>query len=711
MMTKSLRSKTVAGFAAMLCAVSCADDTTGVTGFGGPIAADSEGTATTGTATSSGTDTPPGLTTITATAGATGTTTTDPQTDSTGRDTDPSGVDTSTGPDPSTGPGESSSETTAVNTCGDDTIDGSDVCDGTDLGGADCMSEGFDGGSLACDADCSAFDTSACMNDECGDAEINGTEVCDGDLLGGSDCLSEGFDSGTLACAANCMAFDTTACDACGDAALSGPEVCDGALLGGADCVSEGFDGGTLGCAVGCLAFDTSGCYACGDAAITAPEVCDGDALGSGTCVSEGFDSGTLSCAADCLSYDTSSCIVCGDDVAEGTEVCDGTDVPGTDCITEGFESGTLGCLANCSEIDTSTCVPFECGDDITNGAETCDGTDLGGETCDSQGFGVVGTLACAGNCLAYDVSGCALGACVDEVIGSPLGVAAATGDTTGDDASGAPISCGSGTAADHVMEFTAPVAGTYMFTTHGSGLADTVLALYSDCDTEIACDDDSGIGLHSAVSQTLAAGEMVFVLVKGWGATAGAWQLNVGFAGIAGPGLAQAVPDDGYDGTLASMACNDFVLGTGGTSVEDVEVELGIASTYIGDLTVKVVSPTGTVITPLSRPGLAEAADDGADGTFGDSSDTTATSVVRFADLGGNDAELMGGALSAAQAVCLVDGVCDFAPNPGAAAAGTFGSLAGETPQGTWRVCVGDSAADDPITVDSVRLNVLSGP
>ena len=47
--------------------------------------------------------------------------------------------------------------------CGDGAIDGVEACDGADLGAATCQTEGFDAGTLACDASC-ALDTSGCMN-------------------------------------------------------------------------------------------------------------------------------------------------------------------------------------------------------------------------------------------------------------------------------------------------------------------------------------------------------------------------------------------------------------------------------------------------------------------------------------------------------------------------------------------------------------------
>jgi hypothetical protein len=47
--------------------------------------------------------------------------------------------------------------------CGNDVIEGTEVCDGTDLNGEDCVSQGFDSGSLGCLGDCSGYDTSGCQ--------------------------------------------------------------------------------------------------------------------------------------------------------------------------------------------------------------------------------------------------------------------------------------------------------------------------------------------------------------------------------------------------------------------------------------------------------------------------------------------------------------------------------------------------------------------
>lgn len=54
-------------------------------------------------------------------------------------------------------------------TCGDGVIEGAEVCDGANLGGETCQSLGFSGGTLACNATCDAFDTSACFSCDSGD--------------------------------------------------------------------------------------------------------------------------------------------------------------------------------------------------------------------------------------------------------------------------------------------------------------------------------------------------------------------------------------------------------------------------------------------------------------------------------------------------------------------------------------------------------------
>jgi hypothetical protein len=160
----------------------------------------------------------------------------------------------------SVGPVTEGSSTSEAVVCGDGVVTGEEKCDGMELAGEDCITQGFDTGTLACAADCN-YDTSACVAYECGNGVIEGAEACDGEELGGEDCTSQGFDMGTLACAGNCGGLDTSGCSdiACGNGVIEGTEECDGASLGGQTCVTQGFDGGALACAGNC-AFDTGSC-------------------------------------------------------------------------------------------------------------------------------------------------------------------------------------------------------------------------------------------------------------------------------------------------------------------------------------------------------------------------------------------------------------------------------------------------------------------
>jgi hypothetical protein len=273
-------------------------------------------------------------------------------------------------PESSTGP---------VEACGNDAVEGDEACDGTDLAGQDCVGQGFDGGELGCAADCSALDTSGCMNFACGNNVAEGKEACDGNDFGGATCQSLGFDSGTLSCALNCGAFDTDECGLCGNVIVDGDEVCDDFLLFGQ------------------------------------------------TCVTQGYSSGQLGCMPDCLSYDFSQCIQCGNDVIDGIEPCDGVDFGGATCATEGFVGGTLACTPDCG-LDTSGC--NACGNAIVDSGEGCDGANLNGQTCASLGLSG-GTLACAASC-QFDFSGC-------DIAGIPFG--SDTG-YNGYDLSGAPLPC-----------------------------------------------------------------------------------------------------------------------------------------------------------------------------------------------------------------------------------------------------------------------------
>jgi len=74
--------------------------------------------------------------------------------------------------------------------CGNQIIEGTEECDTPALGTNTCVTEGFAGGTLLCDATC-ALDTSSCIPPGCGNGIQEAGEQCDdGNVLNGDNCSS-----------------------------------------------------------------------------------------------------------------------------------------------------------------------------------------------------------------------------------------------------------------------------------------------------------------------------------------------------------------------------------------------------------------------------------------------------------------------------------------------------------------------------------------
>ncbi len=231
------------GLLGVLCLVTaCPDD-------GTPVTTEADSSSSGG---ESSTTAPP-TTTATTTLDPTGETS---SADTTTLDT----LDPDSSSSESSSEGESSSSSGVVDLCGNDMIDAGEICDGTDLGGSDCVMQGYDGGTLGCAANCNAFDETACTMADCGNGTLEGRELCDGADLGGATCVSEGFDGGTLACSPTCMVYNFASCSNCGDNDQDGDEACDGTDFGGETCLSQGFQGGELSCTADCATLVTDGC-------------------------------------------------------------------------------------------------------------------------------------------------------------------------------------------------------------------------------------------------------------------------------------------------------------------------------------------------------------------------------------------------------------------------------------------------------------------
>lgn len=142
--------------------------------------------------------------------------------------------------DSSNGENENTNENQNQNqaVCGNGLIEHVEVCDGTNLGGLDCLTEGFDGGALACSTDCSELLTAGCCTNGCGP---DGATACDGDILQTCephtagcldwtllDCTDAGQICHDTGNEASCVGDCTSDCDSEGDHRCNGKvvEVC-----------------------------------------------------------------------------------------------------------------------------------------------------------------------------------------------------------------------------------------------------------------------------------------------------------------------------------------------------------------------------------------------------------------------------------------------------------------------------------------------------
>ena len=170
----------------------------------------------------------------------------------------------------------------------------------------------------------------------------------------------------------------------------------------------------------------------------------------------------------------------------------------------------------------------------------------------------------------------------------------------------------------------------------------------------------------------------------------------------------AAVIPDDAYDGTIASMACLTVPGPTGvipGAGIIDMSVDIDLEHTWAGDLVIKVVAPDTTVLTLQNRAGYAEPADDGT-GCCGDSSDYQAGTVITFINGGATSAEDAGSTIAGGDFICATDGLCDYSPAPGTGPGVDFNDFVGMDPTGNWQVCVGDAGGGDTGNLISANIN-----
>jgi subtilisin family serine protease/subtilisin-like proprotein convertase family protein len=215
---------------------------------------------------------------------------------------------------------------------------------------------------------------------------------------------------------------------------------------------------------------------------------------------------------------------------------------------------------------------------------------------------------------------------------------------------------------------------------------------------------------------------------VDSLGATGGQWAfgtlnfvpLPVGmgnYSETTTPATPVAIPDGAYNGGFGGPNQGCVTVDTTGdvppgALVAGIDVELAASHTWVGDLTLKLQSPDGSVLGLMSLPGVNEAADDGT-GSSGTDANLSPAAPITFTDASATSAEAMGDGLEDDDVVCATAGSpCSYAPAPGSIAQppSTFSNLVGEAAEGVWTLCAGDNVGFDAGTLNAVTLNLELG-
>jgi cysteine-rich repeat protein len=80
--------------------------------------------------------------------------------------------------------------------------------------------------------------------------------------------------------------------------------------------------------------------------------------------------------APDIGAFEFAGTSVCGNNVQEVGEICDGSDLVGESCLTQGFGGGTLACAGDCLSFDVSSCTQCstnaDCNDGVSCTSDIC---------------------------------------------------------------------------------------------------------------------------------------------------------------------------------------------------------------------------------------------------------------------------------------------------------------------------------------------------
>jgi truncated hemoglobin YjbI len=170
---------------------------------------------------------------------------------------------------------------------------------------------------------------------------------------------------------------------------------------------------------------------------------------------------------------------------------------------------------------------------------------------------------------------------------------------------------------------------------------------------------------------------------------------------------------DDKYNGMISSMLCTDIVFADSPLPlVGGMSLKVGLDHSFVGDLTIKIVSPDNKIFTPLSRPGPEAALKDDGVPCCGDDTNVSSLFPFGFANNGLVSGKDMGKApLITSQTVCKDENPkidpCVFKPFPGLAPGKDFNDFKGANVAGNWKVCIGDSGKLDGGKLQYIGLTI----
>lgn len=368
-------------------------------------------------------------------------------------------------------------------------------------------------------------DANACTQDICNPAngQVTHPPQPSGTACGSSSstaCDMPDSCNGSGVCSAN-LAPAGTACGSPTNTQCDGADTCNGS----GSCQTNIQPSGT----------------ACGDPSdtdCTNPDICNG----LGTCQANNAANGTVCNDGQfCTTGETCSNGVCGggtvtncsDGLPCTTDVCN----PGNGqcentlnvgfcliaglCVAEGVLDPSNTCFECDTAVSTTTYTQLPQGT-VCDDGNPCTGTGapgVGDDTCDAGGV-------CTGQTDPDCNDTC--GNAVDVFEGANTGFSNTAGSGTDD----AEASCQPDSNQDIWFVYTASCTGPVLVTTTGSTMApsnDSVLSVYSSCGgSELACDDDSGPGLLSALTFNATLGNMYFIRVAGFQNNAGGVTVNI---------------------------------------------------------------------------------------------------------------------------------------------------------------------------------------